>query len=219
MDWTDRTRELLEVALNECDVVGVRHSEGMDEVRVLLHVAALPETGPMDPDRRRTLVFHGVPEVRVVLRTCTVDGHGPAIPLADLDGVESFFDSLTIGGSMYGWRFFDDPELTDDWPDVPSLLVVVSGHGGPHTFYWFNECARNENGELRSYCIEGTIGFATFSVLRADGPEQTVEEFIAEGVRWWQALQDGDPRVNTDAQLAPQRSRLAWRGWSRVRAE
>lgn len=47
--------------------------------------------------------------------------------------VDRFFDSLAWGGSMYGWRFFDEPQLTEDWPRDPSLCQSPqeSQHGAP----------------------------------------------------------------------------------------
>lgn len=117
MDWSDDNRERLEVALTEADVVGLRlnvHKVGA--VDVLLHVLALPESGPMENDPRRILRFFGVDDVSVLLRRVTRDGNGPPTDLADLDAVEEFFESLVTGESLYGWRYFDDPSLTEDWP-------------------------------------------------------------------------------------------------------
>lgn len=53
MEWDDATRERLEVALNESDVVGVRLDPARAYVDVLLHVIALPESGPLMKDGRR----------------------------------------------------------------------------------------------------------------------------------------------------------------------
>lgn len=214
MEWTERNQERLETAVNEADVVGVR-SLDRETVAFLLEVCALPEVGPMDPDPRRMLVLHGVTELRFLLRRVTVDGSGPAVPLADLEALEDFFESLASGGSMYGRRFFDAPELTEDWPPTPSLVVHLAGDTPAHTFYWFNECGRVEDGETRSYCIEGTAGFADLSVRLANGTDQAVEDFVDDGVRWWQALQDHDPRVNVDAQGTWSRSRVKWRSRAR----
>ncbi|HSE47397.1 MAG TPA: hypothetical protein VLA89_19030 [Gemmatimonadales bacterium] len=212
MEWSERNRERLEVALTEADVVGVRHVGG-GSLAFLMHVMALPETGPMDNDARRLLVLHGVAQAQFLLRRVSVEGNGPAIPIPTLAAIHEFFDSLSIGGSMYGWRYFDEPALIADWPEVPSLVVTMGDHDASHSFYWFNECARVEKGELRSYCIEGTATFDDLTVLRADGAAQSTVEFADEGVRWWQAFQDFEDRVNSDAQRAWNSSRLTWREW------
>ena len=212
MNWDERGRERLEIALTEADVLGVRSLDDAS-VALLLDISALPAIGPIDQDPRRKLVFHGVSELRILLRSVTVDGNGPAIPLRDLDAVEDFFESLAIGGSMYGWRYFDDPELTQDWPTTPSLVVPMSATSPPHTFYWFNECSRVVNGDLRSYCIEGTVVFTDLTMQRADGTDQAVDDFADEGVRWWQAFNDHDARVSVEAQQAWAAARSSWRRW------
>ncbi|WP_370964816.1 hypothetical protein [Amycolatopsis sp. cg9] len=82
----------LNEALNEATVAGLRlRPDG--SVAVLLHVLALPEAGPADPDTRRALilsgvskVLSGVSKVRVLLRRerpTASPRYGPAIPLAD----------------------------------------------------------------------------------------------------------------------------------------
>ncbi|GAA4117707.1 hypothetical protein GCM10022415_15890 [Knoellia locipacati] len=212
MEWSERSRERLEVALTEADVVGVRQV-GDDSLEFLMHVSALPEAGPIDPDARRLLMLRGVAEAQFLLRRVTVEGNGPAIPIGSLSALDEFFETLAFGGSLYGWRYFDDPELTADWPDEPSLIARFSEHDAPHSFYWFNECARLEEGEVRSYCIEGTATFEDLTVLRADGSEQSADDFADEGVRWWQAFQDFENRVSTESQKAWGASRLTWREW------
>jgi hypothetical protein len=210
VEWTERARERLEIALTEAEVFGVFVAQpGVVEVR--LHVSALPATGPMDLDPRRVLQFHGVTQLRFLLRQDTADGYGPAIPLPDLRSVEAFFDALATGGSFYGWRYFDDPTLTNGWPATPSLTVTLSEGLAPHTFYWFNVCTRSDDGDVRSYCIEGTIEFTDLSVARADGPPQDATEFSDEGVAWWQAFQDFDERAGLDAQRATATSGFTWK--------
>lgn len=205
-------RERLEAALNEATVCGLR-SPRSGEVRVLLEVSALPETGPIDPDPRQELVFHGVTGLDVVLRRTTIDGDGPAIALADLEEADAFLGSLACGGPMHGWRFIDAPELTSDWPAAPSLSTRLAAAPAPHTFYWFNECARHANGSTDSFCIEGTITFEDLGVLRADGEVQALTDFIDDRVRWWTAFNEGDPRVSVDAQSTAQSPGRVWRDW------
>jgi hypothetical protein len=55
MQWDDETRGTLETAQNESDVLGVRLDASGACRDLLLHVPALPETGPIDPDARRIL--------------------------------------------------------------------------------------------------------------------------------------------------------------------
>jgi hypothetical protein len=189
----------LEVALNEATVAGLRVTG--DEVRLLLHVLALPAEGPPDPDTRRALVFAPVSRVRVLLRRDEpgeVD-YGPAVPLADLAAVADFFASLTRTGDLYGWEFVDAPDLVADWPPEVSLdLNLGEPTAETHTLYWFNECGAGAD----QFCIEGQIEFEDVSVERADGTPMPMPDFIADGRRWWKAFSTNDPRVTHTAQRA-----------------
>jgi len=137
MKWDAATRERLETALNESDVVGVRLDPTGAYVDVLLHVIALPESGPLAKDGRRIMRLMRPAELRFLLRRDPVGEQAapqPAIPLADEAAVENFFDSLAWGGSIYGRRFFDESGLTSDWPADPSLRIPVRTDGGTHSF-------------------------------------------------------------------------------------
>lgn len=217
MDWHDETREGLEMALNESDVVGIRLDPSERYVDVLLHVLSLPVSGPLPKDGRRVLRLTAPSELRFLLRTGPVGeqpSDHPAVPLPDLTAVERFFDSLAWGGSIYGWRFFDDSELTSDWPVKPSLTVQLRDTPALHSFYWFNECGVEQGVETTSYCIEGTIAFDDLLVLDASGNEISTETFIADGVRHWEALYVHDARLSTGAQRAAQQGAPKWREWA-----
>lgn len=217
MDWDDATRESLETALNESDVVGVRLDPAGAHVDVLLHVIALPESGPLLKDGRRIMRLTRPSELRFLLRRDPIGQQTatqPAIPLADVDAVEKFFDSLAWGGSIYGWRFFDEPGLTSDWPAEPSLRVSVRTGGGAHSFYWFNECGVEKDGETEGFCIEGTVTFDDLVVLDAAGREIPIDAFIADGVRQWDSLYAHDERLSVDAQRESQQEAPKWRRWA-----
>jgi hypothetical protein len=194
--WGEEIRDAVEVALNEADVHGIRLDPSGAWCDLLLHVLALPKSGPPGPDARRILRLTLPAQVRVLLRTDRTRsaGYGPVIPLADLGAAEDFLASLSWSGSMYGWKFLDDPSLTHDWPAEPSLTVDVRPGAGSHSLYWFNECGRDEGGTNVAYCIEGTVTFEDLEVLRADAAPQPLEEYIAEGQRYWEAAMLGSAR-------------------------
>ncbi|MFT3873754.1 MAG: hypothetical protein QM714_14110 [Nocardioides sp.] len=217
MEWDDVTRERLEVALNESDVVGVRLDPARAYVDVLLHVIALPESGPLMKDGRRIMRLKRPAELRFLLRRDPIGEQAatqPAIPLADEAAVENFFDSLAWGGSIYGWRFFDEPGLTRDWPADPSLRIPVRTEGGAHSFYWFNECGIERDGEAEAFCIEGTVTFDDLVVFDAEEREIPIETFIADGVRQWDALYAHDERLSVEAQRESQNRAPKWRKWA-----
>jgi hypothetical protein len=186
VDWNEQTRTGLETALNESEVVGLRIASSDSACELLLHVCAQREGVAKDPDPRRVLRLLHSTRVRVLLRGDRQDGYGPAIPLADLDEVESFFTSLGGWDAMYGWEFLDRPSRTGDWPEEPSLTVDLRPGRSSHSMFWFTECWRPDD-DVR-YCIEGTVDFDDLEVTRADGTHEPVEEFIAEGRRWWDVL-------------------------------
>ncbi|MFD5827003.1 hypothetical protein [Lentzea sp. NPDC060358] len=204
--------EDLNEALNEATVAGLRlRPDG--SVVILLHVLALPEHGPVDPDTRRALILSGTSTVRVLLRrerAAESPRYGPAIPLGDFDAVEKFFASITVSGAMYGWEFLDNPGLTNDWPSMISLEHNQELTAAAHSLYWFNECGLPAPHGYLSHCIEGVVDFMELAVERFDGTPVPVEEFIAAGTRWWSAFSSGDPRVSVEAQRA-QDPPLSWR--------
>lgn len=150
-----------------------------------------------------------------MLREDLPEGYGPAIPLTGIDAVEDFFASLGWSGTMYGWKFLDDPSLTHDWPPSPSLTIDVRADAGSHTLYWFNECLREEGDGNVAYCIEGTVTFEDLEVLRADGTPQPLDEFTADGRRYWHALHAQDDRLSSEAQRAAQTRTPTWRPYAR----
>jgi hypothetical protein len=137
--------------------------------------------------------------IRVLLREDRQDGYGPAIPFAGLDDVESFFTSLGGWDAMYGWEFVDRPARTSDWPDKPSLTADLRPGPSSHSLFWFTECWIPDGAR---YCIEGTIDFDDLEITRANGARQPVDEFVAEGRRWWDVLygRSGNP---PQAQVTP----------------
>lgn len=217
MQWDDETRRAAEVALNEADVLGVRLEPSGAWCELFLHVLALPENGPLDPDARRILRLMSPAQVRILLRAdrTASSGYGPVIPLAGLDAAEDFFASLSWSGSMYGWQFLDDPSLTHDWPAQPSLTIDIRSGAGSHSLFWFNECGRDEGSTKVAYCIEGNVTFEDLEVLRADATPQPLDEFISEGHRYWQALHSHDERLSVAAQRTAQDGTPSWRPYVR----
>lgn len=214
MRWDEETKECVNVALNEAEVFGLRLEATGAWCDLLLHVVALPEEGPIDPDRRRILRLRAPGHLSVLLRhdQTATSGYGDALPLANLDEVEAFFAGLTRSDAMYGWSFLDDPDRTADWPDEPSLLVEVREAGAAHSLFWFTECGRDDV----AYCLEGTVTFDDLEVLRADETPVPLDEFIGDGARYWQALHERDDRLSGDAQTAAQTGTPTWRPYASV---
>jgi hypothetical protein len=211
MQWDELTRQAVDVALNEADVLGLRLASSGAWCELLLHVLALPETGPPG-DVRRILRLTRPAQVRVLLRALERARLGAVIPLAGLGAVEEFFASLTWSDSMYGWRFLDAPSLTDDWPARPSLSICLGAGAGSHSLYWFSECGCGPDSDSpASYCIEGVVTFEDLQLLRADATPLPLEQFIADGQRYWRSLHARDGRLSVSAQRAAQYGTPSWR--------
>jgi hypothetical protein len=216
VNWDEGTRDDIDVALNEADVLGIRLEESGDWCELLLHVLALPEVGPLDPNARRIVRLTAPGQVQVMLRRDLFgDGYGPVIPLADMDAVEEFFASLSWAGSMYGWKFLDDSSLTSDWPEHPSLTVNVRPGTAARSLFWFNECGRDEGAMKVAYLIEGTITFDNLEVMRADSSPVPLPEFTSNGRRYWEALHGHDERLSVEAQRAARAGTPSWRSYTR----
>ena len=88
------------------------------------------------------------------------------------DAFEDFFASLNWSGSMYGWRFLDDPSLRRDWPVRPSLTIDIRpGRRGSHAVLVQRVRAGGRR-HYGAYCLEGTVGFEGPEVLRSDATPQ-----------------------------------------------
>src|SRR5260221_8943129 len=68
VQWDEKTRQAMVVALNKADVLGIRLEPSGAWCDLLLHVLALTETGPIDPDVRRILRLNRPARVSILLR-------------------------------------------------------------------------------------------------------------------------------------------------------
>jgi hypothetical protein len=142
--YADETIAAINVALNEAEVYGFELSEDTAEARLLVSVSTLPPSGPIDPDGRRIVVLSNPSRVRVLLRSGPTATASPPIPLAGLDELDLFFDSLSWRDAMYGWPFMDGSVgVADEWPAPVSLDLELAEEVGEHSLYWFAECGRN----------------------------------------------------------------------------
>jgi hypothetical protein len=219
MEWDRELLHRLDDALNESQVCGLSFDPEAAEARLFLEVLALPETGPIDRDLRRVLILSGVFSSEVILRADRDDALGPVLPLESLDALERFFSSLGQAEAMYGWEFIDRESVGEDW-NVPASLTAASirPQAAGHTLHWFTECGRpGPEGDWERYLLQGVIRFADLRIERADARPVPLEEFVADGRRWWVALRSGDSRLSSDAQQPAQASAAGWRSWSGAR--
>jgi hypothetical protein len=217
MDWEQSRIDRLDLALNESTVCGLRCDAERGEVRLLVEVVALPETGPVDHDPRRVIVLSSVASVHVTLRAEHAgehDEYGPVLPVASLDELELFFARLDRAHPMYGWEFIDVVDLPEAWRVQPSLHMRVGPGDGMHSLRWFTECRSTvRTGEPEDYVLQGVIRFDDLAVERADGSTLPLEHFLDDGARWWQAFRAHDRRLSTQSQHAASEVSMRWRQW------
>jgi hypothetical protein len=219
MKWDRELVHGLDDALNESQVCGLSFDAEAAEARLYLQVLALPETGPIDQDLRRVLILSEVLSIEVVLRAARNDALGPVLPLESLAALERFFSSLGQATAMYGWEFIDRESVGEEW-NARASLTITSGRlqGAGHTLHWFTECGRPGSEEdWERYLLQGVIRFEDLRIERADERPVPVEEFVADGRRWWAALRSGDSRLSSDAQQLAQAGAASWRSWGGTR--
>jgi hypothetical protein len=84
--WDQDTRDDVDMALNEADVLGLRLEPCGAWCDLLLHVVALPESGPIDPDARRILRLSvDARLIRVDLQEHVADAQRHALRVRDND--------------------------------------------------------------------------------------------------------------------------------------
>jgi hypothetical protein len=114
------------------------------------------------------------------------DEQAPVVPLEieELEAAVAAFGQLPI----YGWEFLDVPEEKnfESWCDRLSL-DWRSGPGGlAHTLDLFQEGDRH---------LDLRLWFDELRIFGPDRAEIALDDFVAGGVRWWDALHAGDPRT------------------------
>ena len=200
VDWSAPLVADLNVALNEALVCGLAYDAVVGEARLYVEVMALPARGPIDPDQRRVVVMAGVTTIEV--RYSANSGKPrPLLPLSSLEDVDDLLARAEWADAMYGWSFVDVPEPRPEYWREPSLLVGPGPGRSGHTLDWFVEHGPLNTPTGGPALLEGTFYFTgDFWMERADGAMVSAENFAEDGIRWWDAFNNGDDRVSSAAQ-------------------
>ncbi|HEX5089452.1 MAG TPA: hypothetical protein VFV89_16720 [Nocardioides sp.] len=173
----------LGVALNEAEWHDL--SVDGDSVSALLTVLARDENGDEVADPRRTLRMSRCARLVASYRQGLWDDpDAPVVPL-DLAGLRDVL--RRHGGTpVYGWEFVDAEDRR--WPSWQSRLSLDLPLGGPggHVLTLFQDI----RGEAHLDC---KVWFAELSVVDGTGTGMDLDDFIAAGVRWWDAMYAGQP--------------------------
>jgi hypothetical protein len=178
-------------------------------VSVLLTVLSRDEEGVETTDPRRTLRLTGVSRVVASYRAGPWDDKDAELLPLDADGLRELL-RRSGGTPIYGWEFVDaDSRSWPDWRQRLSLDLPLGGSGGHHLTL-FQDLQGKAHLDLRAW-------FSDLSVLDGAGDRLDLGTFIADGVRWWDAMYAGErshlaPGI---AALRPEEPKPHW--WDRFR--
>ena len=178
----------LGIALNEATLWGVEVDEDRKVAAATFSVLTLPEQGNPPEDARVQFVFSPVGRIAVSLRLGRWNDTTAEVVKLSVEELLSAVQSF--GGSpIYGWEFFDVHDKNfPRWSDRLSLDWRNGGDGLAHSITLFQE------GKDRH--IDICLWFDSFVMRDARGRELSLDDFIAGGKRWWDALYRGDSRTS-----------------------
>jgi hypothetical protein len=183
-------RDGLNVALNEATWAAISVDTTVRQARLLLDVLSFPAGGGTTGDSRVVVAVNQVGRVAASLRMgWWNDDAAEVIPLevAGLDATVRSFGGCPI----YGWQFIDPPE--DSWSSWRGRLSLDARLGpgeSPHVVDLFQE-----GGSAQPRHLDLRIWFTQIRITTLDDRDIPLPEFIASGVRWWDALYAGDARA------------------------
>ncbi len=93
------------------------------------------------------------------------------------------------GLPIYGWEFIDPAEGSwQRWRDRLSLDETLGAHGTAHHIDLFQAGGTTRHLDLRVWFDDLIVYDMAHTIL-------SIEDFVAGGRRWWDALYAGDDRV------------------------
>lgn len=187
---TEDIRSGLNVALNESRFLSVQVDRAVRSAMVWFEVLTLPEDGPPPADTVVALAVRGMTRVAASLREGRWDNREATVTPVTLDRLDAVVREFS-GSAIYGWDFIDPPdESWAHWRERLSLDEVLSTEAADHVLDLFQE------GATVSRHLDLRLWFTEMSVVDRHGREIELEQFVADGVRWWDALYAGDSRTD-----------------------
>jgi hypothetical protein len=204
---SDDNRRGLNTALNESRLLSVQVDRRAHTATAWFDVLTLPTAGPPAANTVIGLVLGGVTRVAVSLREGLWNDETALVTPVTLDRLDAVVRAFG-GQSIYGWEFIDPTEESwADWRGRLSLDEALSAGASQHVVQLFQE------GADTARILDLRLWFTDLGVVDRDGRHITLEQFVAGGRRWWDALYAGDPRTaghgivplasHTDAEDSP----------------
>ncbi|WP_067696563.1 hypothetical protein [Nocardia jejuensis] len=179
----------LNTALSEATCLGIDVDTAAATIRLELDVLTLPVDGPPPDDCDVYLTLTGVNRVAASLRRQRWDDLEPVVLPLTLDGLHDAVSSFG-GGALHGWDFLDlgDSAWTQ-WRKLLSFDTVLSEGTAGHML----EFSQEEGIDPRE--LDVRVWFEGLEITGKQGEQIALEDFVAGGVRWWKAHDQGDPRT------------------------
>ena len=150
---------------------------------------------------RITVVFRDVQRFVVSYRPSRWDDDGIAAVTCTKEDLPAVLHSFG-GAPIYGWEFFDTPEAAwARWSNRLSLDEQWQAGRGSHTLELFQEGRREGHDEI----LEFRAWFDRVEIYDVERRPIPLDEFAADGKRWWDGLHAGDART-ASAGIYPKKS-------------
>ncbi len=154
-----------------------------------LGVPVLPENGDAPRERPLRLTFSGVSRIAASLRVHAWGDAPPDVLPLTIDGLARAIRSFG-GGRLHGWEYIDvDDSGWALWRELLSFDTVIADRVSAHVL----EFSQEEGTNPRE--LDVRVWFDDLSIHDRKGTEIPLADFIANGARWWQAHDKGDPRT------------------------
>jgi len=206
----DTDRDGLNVALNEATWFGLNLDVQARRASLLLSVLSLPADGPAPANTPVIVTLEGVSRIAASLRNGWWNEEDAEVVPLGLEDLETVVRSFG-GCQIYGWEFLDPPEESwAYWQRRCSLDVQFGEQASPHVVEVF------QAGGAPDRHLDLRVWFNRIAIGTREGRQITLVDFIAGGLRWWDALAAGDPRTH-GAGIYPVRTRRLSR-WKHLRS-
>lgn len=179
------------VALNEATLIGAEYDPQRNLLGTTFSILTLPDDHSPEPeDPRVQIIFSKIGRVAAALRNAFWNKSDAATIPFEISDLLQIVQSFG-GQPIYGWDFVnvDDPEFRV-WEKRFSLDFITPNGSTENRINLFQESSVPERH------LDLWIWFSGIQIRSPDGKEITVEDFIADGDRWWRAMNSGDERTS-----------------------
>jgi hypothetical protein len=180
----------LGTALNEATLLGVEYDPRRNMAGVTVSVLTLPDDHSPEPaDPRRQLILTNTGRIAAALRESRWDDlSAETVPI---DALNLLSTVQSFGGQpIHGWQFInhEDPPW-ENWKERLSLDIRPNIGSLENRLMLFQEAPRADRH------LDIWIWFEELIIRDAAGNAIDADDFVAGGIRWWEAMHAGDSRT------------------------